>query len=173
MLFIHVCILYMQPVNAQFDGNFCINPIAPVTDGHFFFSFFRLWVTVGSVSVAEHCASLKYKVSLCCKWKWHYPKDASCDFVNVWTMNRVGGGMYKSGREVLWDYSSLPLKKHQGRRTNSAQSVKSLSVDKANVKRISLWENLLYRVPQSALPLLPTRLCTACLHHYSEINANV
>lgn len=46
--------------------------------------------------------------------------------------------MYKSRQEVLWDYSSLPLKKHQGRRTNSAQSIKSLSVDIANVKRISL-----------------------------------
>lgn len=101
---------------------------------------------------------------------------STCEQWTVWAVECI-----RAGREVLWDYSSLPLKKHQGRRTNSAQSIKSLSVDKANVKRISLWENLLYQVPPSAspLPVPPSpaphrsaRLCPACLHRYSEINAN-
>lgn len=54
------------------------------------------WVMVGSASAERSYASLKCKVPLCCEVKWHYPKDMWCDFVKVWTMNCVGGGMYKS-----------------------------------------------------------------------------
>lgn len=102
---------------------------------------------------------------------------STCEQWTVWEVECI-----RAVREVLWDCSSLPLKKHQGRRTNSAQSMKSLSVDKANVKRISLWEHLVYQVPPSGFapphrlylpaPHCFARLCPACLDCYSEINAN-
>lgn len=92
-LFIYACILYSKSIDAPLGGG-CSHILNHTCDW---------WMAV--LKPFESClvqrlerksyTSLKRGMPLCCDVKWHYPKDMWCDFVKVWTMNCVGGGMYK------------------------------------------------------------------------------
>lgn len=89
---IYIC-MYSNSIEAL-PGGVCLHILNHTRD--WWMGVLKSWVMVGSVSGENSYTSLKHGMPLCCDVKWHYPKDMWCDFVKVWTMNCVGGGMYMS-----------------------------------------------------------------------------
>lgn len=135
---------------------------------------FKSWVMLGSVSGEKSYTSLKCGMLLCRDVQWHYPKDMWCDFVKVWTMNCVEVQCIRA-MAICRDLEFTVTKENisAGEQTRH-KVIKSLTVDKANVRCVSLLGNLHFCIPRRAslFPCLLGFLSVALSWLYTSLKQN-
>lgn len=106
----------------------------------------KSWVMLGSVSGEKSYTSLKCGMLLCRDVKWHYPKDVCYDFVKSVNNELHGGGMYKRHGNLQGPQFTVTKENISAGEQTQHKVIKSLTVDKVNVRCVSLLGNLHFRI---------------------------